>query len=185
MATLTKKYEQAEQLVAESDYVGANQLLTTMKQEKLQEPFYASVMEKVTHLSDSVTKKLDAQQAEEAETKKKQAEADATKTKESTETQAATIVPALFIGYWGEKGASASVFELSGTHYIDSMTGQSYKLTSVDQSGGVLTLVWDVQEYEQRNGSGSAGPGPQPFMFMIHSDGTLGAMSGKEIYVKM
>lgn len=193
---LTQQYEEAEKLVKASDYETANKLLTQIKQPETNEAFYIEIMAKITQLTESTSKKLEEQAAEKekklAEEKKKaeeqqQKEKEAEQAKQAAEAEAASvsIVPAQYIGYWGETGASASLFQLTGTHYIDSSNGKSYEISNVGQSGGVLTLSWDIEEFEQRNGAGSAGPGPQPFMFYINSDGTLGSMSGKSTLSKM
>lgn len=88
-----------------------------------------------------------------------------------------STVPKKYIGYWGETGASASSFELTDTHYIDSFGGDEYKITSVDESGGILTLSWDIENFIERYGVEKVGPGPQPFMCYINDDGTLDNMS--------
>ena len=202
----SKLYTEAEKLTKEKKYSESNEKLKAIQDKKLEGVYYTELLANTVALSKTNTTEIEkiaaaekaadekkvkeeAEQkaAEEAEKQKQEEERKATeeaaKQKAIEEQQAAAgVIPAQFQGDWADTSGKLPLFGITATHYIDYMdNGKEYKITQATTDGGILTLVWDIDDFISKYGEESVGPGPQPFMFNINVDGTLGDLSGFDL----
>ncbi|OJG18183.1 hypothetical protein RU97_GL002256 [Enterococcus canis] len=189
MATHTQTYTEAEALSKEKKYEDSNKKLETILDVDLNGPFFDTLLSQANNLKkandgeinrESEQRKLEEAKIEEEQQAAAEAEAERVAEEQQTASQSG-IIPEKFRGHWGEAGANTSLFELTATHYIDSIGGKEYRIINVSTQDGVLVLSWDLEDFSDKYGAASLGPGPQPFMYVINADDTLSSMSGADL----